>query len=238
MKVEKNNTYIKVPHSMFFHDKDTNGTEIHKIGTQGFALWAYLLMLQGANNILPITIDYISNKINVSGLKDKTVVKNILINLRRLENIKCDPLENIRPKELIFISIPKYDEDGYSTINTQLIVDYLHKIGHVAFTLYCLMYKEHNRSNGNPESNGYCQRLTSWFADRLGIARKTVEIHIKKLPNKLVTVKEMPPMQDYNVKGELIYTQQPSRYYVHAKYEIDNIYYIEHNTQEKKKKKK
>lgn len=235
MKVEKNNTYIKVPHSMFFYDQDV-GTEIHKIGTQGFTLWAYLLMLQGRNNILPITIESICKQINIKGLKEKAVVKNILLNLKRLEYIICEELdENTKPKDLMFMEIPKFEEDGFSSISTQLILDHLHKIGHIAFTLYCLMYKEHNQNNGNPESNGYCHKSTNWFADRLGLSRKTVETHIKKLPNKLVKVQEMPPMQTYNVRGELIHTQQPSRYYVHAKYERDNIYYIEHNTQEKKK---
>lgn len=224
-----NKSFIQVPNSIFFYNQDTHGTEIHKIGTKGFTVWSYMNMLQGGNNILPITINSLSKQLNVKGLKDKRVIKAILLNLKRLNYINCDSLtKETKPNELIYIEVWKYTGKGYSQIDSQLIHDQISTLGHIAFTLYCLMHKEHSADLGNQSlsDNGYCQRKTEWFAERLNLTRSTVETHINKIPSILVKVEEQKPMVEYNDKGDKIFTQQPNRYFVKAKYNSDNKYYI------------
>lgn len=224
-----NKKFIQIPNSMFIYNKVKKGTGISIIGTKGFAIWCYLVMLQGGNITVPITIESLIKQMNVQGLKDKRVVKLVLLNLKRLKYIECENLnKKTKPKELIYIKVWKYEEVNFTQISSQFILDYISKLGHIGFALYCLMFKEHNIELGNQSFTdyGYCHRTTDWFAERLNLTRKTVEKHINKIPEKLVKIEEQPPMVTYNDKGEKKYTQQPNRYYVKAKYNIEHKYYI------------
>lgn len=149
---------------------------------------------------------------------------------------------NIRSDEELFIQVNDMDDgNGFSIISSQLFFDYIHKIGHIGWSIYCLLFKNHNINFGNTDPDneymtgyanyGFANCSEEYISKILNRSRATISKYINKnkyIPNELVKI---------DVQGKVKYTNQrtdeeievyvPNHYIVHAKYEPENKYYIE-----------
>lgn len=226
--------FIPVPNFMF--EKDKNDVYfMKKLGTRGFVLYCYLLMKQGWYDELPIQVSQLHKDINIEGVKRVSKFKQLLCNLKRLNLITCESLnEKTRSNELLYIKVFKIDE-GYEKINSQFVEDYINKISHIAFTTYCLLKKYHNSSLGNQMAGnvGYAEISEEFIATILGYKdRRTIGDHIKQL-HKLIKIERQEPLIVTNEFGQEEAQYLPNRYKVKAKYDITNKYYLPPLKQEK-----
>ena len=236
-------------------------SKFKQFGTEGFTIWTYLLYTQGNQVSAQTSIKRIQSFLNrnmdsrgkkaKNGLTDARTIKKYLNVLLKMDMIKIeefiddDPdeevkeqpknnyFENIRADEELFIEVnPMDDGNGFSAISTQLFYDYVHKIGHIGWSIYCLLFKNHNTGFGNTDETygncGFASCSEEYIANILGINKSTVSDYItNQIPKKLVKVQSQPTTTYYDFqKNKEITKYMPNHYIVLAKGDSENKYYI------------
>ena len=162
------------------------------------------------------------------------------------EEINNNYFTNIRADEELFIEVnPLDDGKGFSIISSQLFFDYVHKIGHIGWSIYCLLFKNHNINYGNQDDDPYTMKnygfancSEEYISKILDRSRKTISEYIsenKIIQTSLVRIFEQKDREWINNKTGLTeFKYMPNHYVVHAKYNPEDKYYIETNQNKEK----
>lgn len=222
-----------------------------KISTEGFSIYSYLLMKQGVDNYVEVSLKmiqtffkresddkckliYSQNKIkNVSRIKDKrTLIKYLDYLNNNIKLIEYDGIvssRDVRINDIIYIKVHKFDtSDGkFEMINNDIFSDYIHKIGHIGWGLYCVLSRLHNYNFGSETSIGFACPTQEYLSSVLHIRPNTLSAYSKLLERcKLIDIEvSKPKFSHYDVNGNEIFEYTPNSYIVKAK-DPDNKYYI------------
>lgn len=212
----ENKTFIKIPNNFFTIDKNEFGEEVgvskfKQFGTEGFTIWSYLLLIQGNQICARTDIKEIIECFNENkgtrkkkaknGLSDARTIKKYLDILIKMKMIGCKQLDceeysnsclKVRVDEKLFITVnPLVDEkEGFSAISAQLFFDNIHKIGHIGWSIYCLLFKNHNITFGNTEeiygNCGFASCSEEYISKIINRSRSTVSEYINDFPQTRV----------------------------------------------------
>jgi hypothetical protein len=196
------------------------------------------------------TINYGKKETRINCMKDKdtitnyikTLIRNNLIVIHNIESIKEKhkikyknefDLKMINVNEVMIIEVISFTYDkGFFYVPSNLFYDYIHKIGHIGWSLLCYLSKEHNPNFGNPESNGFAARREDEMEDVIHRGRNTISAYLYLLQSlKLIKIEPQEPMYKPNKfgKDEIVY--MPNHYIV--KWRLSkNIYYMNLNKKE------
>ena len=229
------NQFVMIPND--WYNKIEGKTFIETLGQKRFTIW-YILMMKkfdyGVINGMNITIKQLKEEFpTLQGLSRASDWRKVLLDLKKVELIKCDSLDDkTKPSDMITIYIDNPEcKNGYSRISTDLFKDKIDKLNTGGFFVYCLLYKYHNVSLGNNESGnyGYAEISRDTISNILGI--KTIN-RITKYTSAIENAKGLIKVikeEQYTTLDEFdreVYKWRPKRYIVRAKCEMENKYYI------------
>lgn len=259
--MENIKNYLMIPRQFFTLNNGTKTTVFYQIGTEGFTIWTYMLMRQSNQTSTEISIKRIQSFLNRTtgskfkseGLKDARTIKKYMVGIVVMGLIKIHDeifenfetkaltekhkiakefLEDVRANEELVVSVnnPITDE-GFEIISTQLFEDYVNKIGHIGWSIYCLLYKYHNVSYGNQSSGnyGFANPSRKFIGQILNISERTVAKFISegKMPKGLISIEQQPCITHFNaVLGVEEQKQEANHYKVWAKCDSENQYFI------------
>jgi hypothetical protein len=242
--------FIKIPNNFFTVDKDNFfGT----CGTKGFFLYSYLIYKQQNNENCEIsikmiqeflnrdydkrpTIRYGKRENNIDLLKDTRTISKLLLGLHRLNfitihnvNIDKENINNIvlKSTQTLIIECHMNYDNGFIAIPSKLYFDKIHKIGHIGWSIFCLLSKLFNKSFGSKTCEGYANPSQDYMSDVLKVNEHTISAYSDLLQSqKLIKIKE----QGYIIKAEKI-TGEEIREYLPNNYIVnymlsDNKYNI------------
>lgn len=233
-----NDKFIQISHSFF--KQEENITSFYEIGTEGFAIYCYLLLMQGNSSVAQISIKMIRDFLNrdvtkkkktIEGLSDKRTILKYLIALQRVGLIEgLDKVidKNIHLNDTLLIRVVKDTTNGWSGISENLFIENIHKLGHIGWSLYCLLFKLHNMSFGGQAGNyGFANPSEKYMGEVLNRHENTIKAYLPLL-EKYHLVKIIPQeVQAYvNPNGETEYKYMPNHYIVKAKAYPDDKYFI------------
>jgi len=222
-----------------------------KIGTEGFALYCYLLTQQGQKTYSQITIKMIStfmdrevdkpkeliynkNKVcNVGKLKSKKMIIRYLNLLNEYKLIIFDKSINYGINSIIIIKTVRVtdeqiEEYGFTMISEELFVDYIHKIGHIGWSLLYILTRLHNDGYGSISCEGFANPSEEYLKSIIKKDVKTISAYLYMLKKyKLITIeKNAPVFKGKNNHGVEIFDFIPNNYVVKNRL-VDTKYYIE-----------
>lgn len=190
-------------------------------------------------------IEYTDKKINkVSTLKDKATIIKHIKTLKRCGYIKLNTDEIKSINQTLIIECTKdlksiennpfylYDDiskqRGFEAFAMQLFVDRIHRIGHIGFTLLCLLGKNFNKNYGSVSCEGFANPTKEYMSKMINRDVKTIRAYLYMLQDeKLIKIKKQPAIQiDVNEYNEPIWQYVPNHYEVNYKL-IGNKYNIE-----------
>lgn len=221
--------FISIDNDLFKLEEG-NITIFNKINTEGFTLYSALLLLQGQNSFVVTNIKMIRDFVNCKGLKDKRTILKYLMALKRNKLIQCKALNNKTGiNTSLIIEVRKNEGKEFTSISNDLFKDKISKIGHIGWSLYCLLYKNHNINFGNQTGGNYGFANCSEGYMSLIINRGTTVIkeHLKILSKQhLIKIIPQDPIVNIKADGTEEYKYIPNHYIVSAKVYNDNKYYI------------
>jgi len=227
-------------------DNDNFNT-FEKIGTEGFALYCYLLTQQGQRNYSQMTLKMIStfmdrevknpkdlnynkNKVcKVGNLKSKKMILRYLNLLNEYKLIKFDKSINYGINDIIIIKTLRIEsEDGFTMISEELFIDYIHKIGHIGWSLLYILTRLHNDGFGSISCEGFANPSEEYLKSIIKKDVKTISAYLYMLQSyKLITIeKNNPIFKGTNNHGVEIFDFIPNNYVVKNRL-VDNKYYVE-----------
>ncbi|WP_432408620.1 hypothetical protein [Wukongibacter sp. M2B1] len=227
--------WVKVYNAWFDEKLSDETTLISKIGTDGFTLWFHLMARQDGRRDVPIQIRAIHRELGkIYSFKKNATIRKVLLRLKSKKLIECEDLyDKTRPTDLIYIKVNEFFKKpaskGFSPISVDLFFDYIEKWGHIAFTGYCYLYKNHNIEYGNQDcsNHGFANPNENTIARVLGYrSRQCIAEHLKRIPKKIITVEPQKPEYYINEFGEEDIRYYAHHYKVHPKYDSGNKYYI------------
>lgn len=229
--------FVKVSYRFYKIGGEDSIEMMDRINTQGFTLYNVLSMLQANSFVLTTSIKLIRDFCKIEGLMDKRVIQNYLLALKRNQLIECEELtKDTKLNDTLIIKVLPYmdtNNDGmdinYSQISCALICDKLSKIGHIGFSIYCFLHKNHNKTFGNQMDGnyGFANPSREYIANALCISIDSVKKYCRILEDeKLIKIEEQPKTQFENSRGCLEWRQNSNHYFVKSKYDTENKYYI------------
>lgn len=240
--MENEKKFIQISNDFFNLDK--NGLSIfHRIGTEGFTIFCVLLFLKKNTTTAVVTIkmlqaflnrDVTKKKKATEGLSDKRTIVKYLIALQRVGLIeKLDnPITNkIKLNEVMLLKFNYDVADSWSGINEKLLIDFVHKLGHIGWSIYCLLFRLHNTNFGGQVGNdGFANPSEKYMGEVLNRHESTIKNYIPLLERYyLVKIMPQPHAEYVQENGDVVFKYTPNHYYVRAKVQSDNKYYIEFN---------
>jgi len=226
---------------------DTSGFNTFKrVGTEGFALYCYLLTQQGQRSYCQINIKMIDGFMNrkiekpknlfytkdktskVSTMKDR---KTIIKHLNSLYNSKLISMEYKKTygiNDMLIIKVKRIETNNFTMISEDLFVDYIYKIGHVGWSLLYILTKLHNEDYGSCSCEGYANPTEEYLNSIIKKNIKTIRAYLYllkdyKLINICVNERIYKGADAYGVN---FYEYIPNNYTVRNRL-VDNKYYIE-----------
>ena len=244
--------FIKIDNDMLLSTDKFNIFE--RIGTEGFTLYNYLLTQQAQKAYCQINIKmiisfmdretrngkdllYINKTCKVSKLKSrKLALKNLRI-LRDNELIKLDTDEKELTyglNEIITVKVSKIETNNFTMISEDLFVDYIHKIGHIGWSLLYILTKLHNDNFGSSTSEGFANVSQQYLKSIIKRNEKTIGAYLNLLESyKLIKIEKNEAIyRGENKHGQEIYEYVPNNYIVKNRLS-DNKYYIQPKKKEK-----
>jgi len=244
--------FIQVKYK-FLNLDENNINPIHTIGTEGFLLYHYFLYEQGNKPICNLSIrmiqeflnrdydkrpiiTYTKNKCNpVSLMKSK---KTIVKYLKILVNNKYIKIHNGVPSNInkpMIIQCVKTEETGFDAFPIALFINKIHRMGHIGFTILCLLGKNFNSTYGTISCEGFANPSEEYISKVTNRDFKTVRAYLRLLESqKLIKIKKQPAI----VKGVNEYNY-PIYEFINNHYEVgykmqNNKYYLGENNIKKK----
>lgn len=228
--------FVCVPNKWW--DIENGSSFAGRLNHKRFFLWFLLQVYQTERNMTPIVtiqIKAISQKYNfITGFKKPTNIRKMLIDLRDVDLIKCNELnDKTKSVDLLEIEILKPKElenikDGFQRMSVELFHDNIKKIKSQGFVAYCFLYKYHNESLGGQYGfAGYAEVDRTHIGKCIGFSDvKTVTKIIGLLRNTKSIVKIINSHQSEQINefGEGDWVSH--RYIIYPKFDTNNKYYI------------
>lgn len=241
-------SFIRIDNALFEFKKNEfdevqKVTKIHDIGTEGFTIYCYLLIEQGSKPMCNITLGAIQAVLNKGkdtkkkhckeGLRDIRTIKTYLLKLKEHQYIECVELnKDTKKNESLIIKVNNSCDDkenfkGFSSISCDLFIDYIHIWGHIQWSMYCYLFKNHNvnYANENPGCFGFANPSEETIGDVIGRSERCIKGYVNKFPKSVIKV-EQQPLYLTVVGGKVKNRQQSNHYTVFAKVDTSNKYYV------------
>lgn len=237
-----NKNFIMVDNDILTNTEELN--TYNKIGTQGFALYCYLLSQQNNKSYCQVSIkmidtfmnrevknpkllDYKNKECSVATLKSKKIILNFLKVLNNNEFIELDLDVDYKPNDLITIKVKKCENNKFTMISEELFVDYIHKIGHVGWSLLYILTNLHNYDRGGCFSCGYANPSEEYLKKITKKDIKTIRAYLYLLQDyKLIKIERQERItKGVNMYGVEVYEYLPNNYIVKNRLS-DNKYYV------------
>ena len=208
--------FIKIS-NRFFYDKEGKASNMFaRIGTDGFTILCYLIMIQ---------INLPAARTNIKDIKDFTSIKDKRTVVKRLKTLEGLGIIELN-KELLQVNVNdilsiKVNEmisnplDNFTSISSNLFTDYIDKIGHIGWSILCVLTRLHNY-NYTPDRKGYANPTHEHIAAITNKGTTTVKKYIDILSqNKLIKVEQQTPIFLFtSTNGKDIYENYPNKYIV------------------------
>ena len=245
------NNFIKISNEWL---TDTNINNLFaRIRTEGFTIYCILLYIKGDKNKFQVTIKeiqnilcrnydkrpiitYSKNKSNyINVIKETRTVKKYLKLLCRQKLIEIEgdigKIDEIRITDYMIIdAIGLKFKKGFTPINCDLILDKIHMIGHIGFSLLYVLSNLFNKNFANPSEE--------LLKDVIKRDKNTVRTYLYLLQEeKLIKIFPQSPVllcKDKN--GNNVYQYLSNHYIVNSKLP-GNEYYKKYYTKEINKQK-
>lgn len=244
--------FIRINNEWLFDTSE--GNIFVRIGTEGFTTYCALLYIKGNKNKFQVSIKEIqnvlcrnydkrpiityskkkSNYINV--IKDTRTIKKYLKLLIRENLIKIEgdieKIDKIRINDYMVINIiQKEYKKGFTPIIYDLILDKVHTIGHIGFSLLYILTSLFNKNFANP-SEEYLKNV-------IKRDRNTVRTYLYLLQEKeLIKIfPQSPILLGKDKNGKDLYKYVPNHYIVNNKIP-GNEYYKKGDYKKKNNKQK
>lgn len=120
-------------------------------------------------------------------------------------------------------------KEAFSAISTQLFYDYVHRIGHIGWSIYCMLFQYHNITFGNQQAGncGFASCSEEYIAKILKRNKATISEYIRNFGG-LIKIHEQEPITLINPKsGKEEFKYMPNHYIVWAKVDVGNKYHID-----------
>ena len=239
--------FIKINNEWLINANENN--IFTRIGTEGFAIYCVLLQIKNNNdkflvNIKQIQkilsrdydkrpeITYSEKKINyINVTKGARTIKKYLTALAREKLIETEEnIDKIGINDFMIINIPEENyPKGFTPIVNDLIIDKIHKIGHVGLSLLYILTNLFNKSYGGEYSVGFANPTEKYLASIIKRDVNTVRAYLYLLKEKRL-IKILPQSPIYlgtDKNGNDIYQYISNHYIVNNKLS-ENKYYIEY----------
>ena len=236
--------FVRVPHIWF----DISGDEsfISLLGDKRFTMWFYLNKISvemNMSSLIPVQIKQICTYFtDVNGYSKPSIVRRMLIEMNTLGLIDCNDINiKSKPSDLLYINVrtelhsKAIELKGYSAISVELFDDKIRKIDTKGFLIYCLLYKMHRTENGNQDTGnvGYAECDKEYISKVTGVKNMKTITEYLVIIDKGKNLVKMLGQNNYTKKdmfGNEVTVYTPNRYYVRAKVERDNKYYIKNSS--------
>ena len=222
------------------------GNIFERIGTEGFSIYCVLLHIRGSSNKFQMNIKqvqqilsrdyekrpeikYSANKVNcINVTKGIRTIKKYLNVLEREKLIEVeDSIDDLGINDYLIVDILESEyTKGFTAIANDLILDYIHKIGHVGFSLLYILTNLFNRDYGGEYSEGFANPSEKYLSNIIKRDVNTVRVYLYLLQKqKLIKIEPQPKiLLCYNKDGEEVFQYIPNHYIVKNKL-IDNKYH-------------
>ena len=240
-----NKSFIRIKNE--FLDNTTNDNIFCRVGTEGIMLYTYFLYLAGNKQSFQVSIKMIQQFINrnykdrpeityskkkiyrIGLLYDKkTIVKYIrALKKEKLIIITNGSKFNINDFMLIELAEVEYIK-GFTSISDGLFVDYIHKIGHVGWSLLFILTKLFNSTYGGEYSQGFANPSEEYLSIIIKRDIETIRAYLYLLERKkLIQIEKQPViLKGVDKNGKDIYEYTPNHYIVRNQL-TDNKYYLD-----------
>ena len=245
------NQFLKI-NNEFLKGRDKDDINIfRKIGTEGFTLYSYFLYVQGNNESANVSIkniqsflcryydkrpslNYKNRQCKIGNLKSKqtillyinALIKNKLITIHNLEDLitHYKKFESININETFIISCNAIPDEKYTLIPCNLFLNYIHKIGHIGWSLLSILSNLYNDSYGNKYSNGFANPSEEYLSKTINKGLTTVKAYLHLLEQlKLIKIEQQDNIYIETPHGtEVTYT--PNHYITRWKLSDDKNY--------------
>lgn len=172
----------------------------------------YLDILQINNLIILHNIDDIKNYIHEKLNKE---FKMNLINVNQTMIIEC-----LHPSDV---------SGNFTSIPSNLCRDYIHRVGHIGWSILCLLSNLHNYTYGNQEDYGFANPSEDYISDVVHKGTSAIKAYLPLLERlKLIKIYPQPPITITNQYGDDEIEYTPNHYVVKWKNpDVDNEYFVE-----------
>lgn len=244
--------FIMVDNEMMLNNENFN--TFTRIGTEGFTLYCYLLTQQGQKSYCQVSLKMIHSFMNrkfenpksltytktkeckVGTMKDKKTIIHNLNTLNKEKLITLDYKETYGLNEILTIRVTRIETTNFTMISEDLFVDYIHKIGHIGWTLLYILTKLHNGEYGSCSSEGFANPTEEYLKSIIKKDVKTIRAYLYLLKDyKLITIDKNEPIYKgkvYKDNKEIdFYEFIPNNYVVKNRL-MNNKYYIERREKE------
>lgn len=237
--MEKYLRFLKISNKFFNLDDEI--TLFHKIGTEAFAIYSYLLYKQKNGSCVEVSIKMIREFLNrdvtkkrktTDGLNDRRTILKYLMALERnqlITNIGIELNKSTKLNDILIIRVKNDFEGSWSGISEDLFIENVHKLGHIGWSIYCLLFRLHNESFGGQLAGAYGFACPSeeYMAKVLDRHPSTIKNYLPLLKKYgLVDIIPQKGQTYWNASGEEVCKYLPNHYYVRAKADPGNKYYI------------
>lgn len=201
-----------------YNESDLNFFERYK--TDGFTVYSYILYSRNISGVTQCTIKDIISFLNCQGMKDKRTIERLLI---RLHKNKLINIQNIKPKIglndslIIQLNISEM-KNGFTPMSSNLFIDKISKIGHVGWSILCLLTKLHNKNFGGLGCVGYATPTEEYIGKVVNRHVSSVKNYLQILEqNRLIKIIPQDPIYLDNEEGYEIVKYLPNKYEIKNK---------------------
>lgn len=173
-------------------------------------------------------------KYKIELLKEKDTIikvlsilhKNKLININDIEFTE-DHKSKININEIMVIECNTFMESQFIAIPEKLYIENIHRMGHIGWSIFCLLAKLHNANYGSTSSIGFANPTQEYIAAVIKRDVKCISAYSYMLESlKLIKIENQDPVfKGYSYDGEKIYDPLPNNYIVKFM-DAENKYYI------------
>ena len=233
----------------------SEGNIFEKIGTEGFTIYCTLLQIKCNRDKFQVTIKEIQNILSrnyekrpkITYSKKKTNYINVIKDARTIKKYlkllyeqklieiegdieKIDEIDKIRITDYIIINVIELEyKKGFTSIACDLILDKIHEIGHIGFSLLYILTNLFNKNFGGENCEGFANPSEQYLSNIIKRDINTVRAYLYLLKEKRL-IRILPQSPIYlgtDKNGNEIYQYTPNHYIVNNKLS-ENKYYIEY----------
>lgn len=158
-------------------------------------------------------LNYKNKQCKISTLKSKQTILIYLQDLLKQKLIKIYNANDIKNKygiinkininETLIISCKEISKDKYSLMPNDLYLNYIYKIGHIGWSLLCVLSNLHNNTYGGTGCQGFANPSEEYLSKTINKGTTTIKVYLKLLKElKLIKIEEQDNIYIETAHGE------------------------------------